>query len=103
MPSITEKSAMISLVAAPGKMLRWDERTLVHLNHEVCFIKNFIILSVIQEYQSFVKPHRLKGIASGCTIVMLPIILYTDDTSSIKSKQWLMHGALNWLAYQRKQ
>ena len=36
----------------------------------------------------FVKPHHLKIIASGCTIVMLPLIIYTDDTSGNKSKEW---------------
>ena len=42
----------------------------------------------MQEHQLFVKPHRLKAIASGHTVVMLPIILYTYDTSGNKSKQW---------------
>ena len=45
-------------------------------------------LLLIQEYQSFIKPNRLKVIARGLTIVMLPVILYTDDTSGNKSKQW---------------
>ena len=34
------------------------------------------------------KPHRLKAIAGTRKIVMLPIIVYTDDTSGNKSKQW---------------
>ena len=34
------------------------------------------------------KPHRLKKTAAGRTIVMLPLIIYTDDTSGNKSKQW---------------
>ena len=45
-------------------------------------------LLLIQEYQSFIKPNRLKVIARGRTIVMLPVILYTDDPSGNKSKQW---------------
>lgn len=45
-------------------------------------------LLLLQEYKSFTAPHRLKAIASGKCIVMLPLILFTDDTSGNKSKQW---------------
>ena len=34
------------------------------------------------------KPHRLKLIADRRKVVMLPTIVYTDDTSGNKSKQW---------------
>lgn len=37
-----------------------------------------------QEYDTYVLPHRLKA---NRTVVMLPLILYTDDTSGNKSKQ----------------
>lgn len=37
---------------------------------------------------SFTNPHRLKAIAAGKHVVMLPLILFTDDTSGNKSKQW---------------
>ena len=39
---------------------------------------------------SFTAPHRLKEVAarSGKQITMLPLILFTDDTSGNKSKQW---------------
>lgn len=33
-------------------------------------------------------PHRLKLKASGKPVVMLPIVLFTDDTSGNRSKQW---------------
>lgn len=37
---------------------------------------------------SFTTPHRLKSVALGKPVVMLPLILFTDDTSGNKSKQW---------------
>ena len=33
-------------------------------------------------------PHHLKDKAAGRPVVMLPIILYSDDTSGNKSKKW---------------
>ena len=37
---------------------------------------------------SFITPHQFKSIACGKSVTMLPIILFTDDTSGNKSKQW---------------
>lgn len=37
---------------------------------------------------TFTSTHHLKERASGKQIVMLPLILFTDDTSGNKSKQW---------------
>ena len=45
-------------------------------------------LNPLQEYNSFVAPHPLKEAAGERPIVMLPLILYSDDTSGNKSKQW---------------
>jgi hypothetical protein len=42
----------------------------------------------LQEYEAFLLPHRLKSVACGKKVVMLPLILYTDDTSGNRSKQW---------------
>ena len=42
----------------------------------------------MQEYRAFVLPHRLKSVAGGKPIVMLPLIIYTNDTSGNRSKQW---------------
>ncbi len=33
-------------------------------------------------------PHPLKGQALGKPVVMLPIVLFTDDTTGNRSKQW---------------
>lgn len=46
------------------------------------------LLSLFQEYELFTSPHWLKAVASGKSIVMLPLVLFTDDTSGNKSKQW---------------
>ena len=44
--------------------------------------------SYFKEYQKFVAPHRLKSQALGRPVVMLPVNLFTDDTSDNHSKQW---------------
>ena len=42
----------------------------------------------IQEYQDYTTPHRLKCLSAGKVVVMVPLILYSDDTSGNRSKQW---------------
>ena len=46
------------------------------------------VCSYLKEYRRFVAPHRLKGQALERPVVMLPVILFTDDTSGNRSKQW---------------
>lgn len=41
-----------------------------------------------QDYDQVILPHHLKSEASGKPVVMLPLILFSDDTSGNKSKQW---------------
>lgn len=41
-----------------------------------------------EEYHSCTSPNHLKAVASGQSVVMLPLILFTDDTSGNKSKLW---------------
>ena len=41
-----------------------------------------------KEYERYVAPHRLKSQALGRPVVMLPIALFSDDTSGNRSKQW---------------
>ncbi len=41
-----------------------------------------------QEYKAFSAPHRLKEVAHGKPVVITPLILYSDDTSGNRSKQW---------------
>ena len=38
--------------------------------------------------EAFTAPHRLKNVAGGKQVVMVPLLLSTDDTSGNKSKQW---------------
>ncbi len=47
----------------------------------------FSFLSV-QECSAYLAPHRLKEKAAGRPVLMLPLILYSDDTSGNKSKKW---------------
>ena len=42
-------------------------------------------------------PHHLKDKAAGRPVVMLPIILYSDDTSGNKSKEW--HKFDSWCVF----
>lgn len=60
-------------------------------NRCVCISINyasFLIIISFQQYSSFVSPSRLKNLANGKPVVLLPLILYTDDLSGNKSKQW---------------
>ena len=40
------------------------------------------------ECSSYLEPHRLKQKAAGKSVVMVPLIIYSDDTSGNKSKKW---------------
>ena len=42
----------------------------------------------LQECSEYLASHRLKQRAAGRPVVMVPLILYTDDTSGNKSKKW---------------
>ena len=42
----------------------------------------------MQEYSNFTAPHPLKSIAGPTPVIVLPLILYSDDTSGNKSKRW---------------
>ena len=42
----------------------------------------------VQEYSQHLKPHHLKEKAGGRPVVMVPLVLFSDDTSGNKSKKW---------------
>ena len=42
----------------------------------------------LQVYSYFTKAHALKTHPASLPVVMLPLVLYSDDTSGNKSKQW---------------
>ena len=42
----------------------------------------------LQELSSYLSPHPLKAKAAGKQVVMVPLILFSDDTSGNKSKKW---------------
>lgn len=44
--------------------------------------------SYLQEYKVFTSCHSLKLTAGELPVVMVPLILYSDDTSGNKSKRW---------------
>ena len=41
----------------------------------------------MQECSGYLEPHRLKQKAAGKSVVMVPLIIYSDDTSGNKSKK----------------
>ena len=42
----------------------------------------------MQEYWAYLEPHPLKGKADGKPVILLQLVLFTDDTSGNKSKKW---------------
>ena len=42
----------------------------------------------MQEYLACFKPHPMKEKAAGRPVIMLPLVLFSDDTSGNKSKKW---------------
>ena len=54
-------------------------------------ISNFFCF---QESAAYLAPHPLKVKAAGRKVVMLPLILFADDTSGNKSKKW--HKFESW-------
>ena len=49
---------------------------------------NNVLCCFVQEYSAYTKSHPAKDRAAGRPVVMLPLVLYSDDTSGNKSKQW---------------
>ena len=47
-----------------------------------------MVFKHLQEYRAYTCCHSLKSIAGELPVVMVPLILYSDDTSGNKSKQW---------------
>ena len=46
------------------------------------------LFTVIQEYSEFTVQHRLKYTAADRPVLLVPLILYSDETSGNKSKRW---------------
>ena len=42
----------------------------------------------MQECSAYLEPHPLRERAAGKPVVMLPLVLFSDDTSGNKSKKW---------------
>ena len=45
-------------------------------------------LYIVQEYSLLLKPHPLKEKSGGRPVVMVPLVLFSDDTSGNKSEKW---------------
>ena len=41
-----------------------------------------------KDCSAYLRPHPIKERAAGKPVVMLPLVLFTDDTSGNKSKKW---------------
>ena len=42
----------------------------------------------MQEYNDYIQPHPLKTISLGKPVVVIPVNLFTDDSSGNRSKKW---------------
>ena len=49
---------------------------------------HMLLSNCFQEYDEFSAPHRLKAVSADKPVIMLPLILYSDDTSGNRSKRW---------------
>ena len=45
-------------------------------------------LYIVREYSLLLKPHLLKETSGGRPVAMVPLVLFSDDTSGNKSKKW---------------
>ena len=45
-------------------------------------------LYIVREYSLLLKPHLLIETSGGRPVVMVPLVLFSDDTSGKKSKKW---------------
>ena len=54
----------------------------------VCnFTLNLLYVN-IQEYLAYFEAHPMKEKAAGRPVIVLPLVLFSDDTSGNKSKKW---------------
>ena len=42
----------------------------------------------VQDFSLHLKPHHIKEKVDGRPVVMVPIVLFSDDTGGNKSKKW---------------
>ena len=47
-----------------------------------------VLYTQLMWYRAYLEPHPLKDKAEGKPVVLLPLVLFTDDTSGNKSKKW---------------
>ena len=75
----------ISSSPSHNSIFKWDEKKefLCQLDDAV----EIFLLTIQKEYSMFIALHPLKAVAAGKKVVMIPLILYTDDTSGNRSKQ----------------
>eukprot|EP00731_Ephydatia_muelleri_P031164 Em0022g678a len=75
-------SSVHAICEKPAEVIKWDElaHSFIRLSHE--------------DSCNYLKPNHLKTKAAGRKVVMLPLILFTDDLSGNKSKKW--HKFESW-------
>lgn len=84
---------ILCVVQAPPRLLhRTEDSTLLPLTSSVSsssfVIQPSMLHKCLQEYSNFTASHPFKSIAGQTPVIVLPIILYSDDTSGNKSKRW---------------
>lgn len=48
----------------------------------------YAVTYILQMWNEVMSIHPLKEVAKGLPVVMVPIVLYSDDTSGNRSKKW---------------
>ena len=85
---------MITVCDKPLSLLRHDSlsKTLSRVDDQVragSVPLHFITHCVnLQEYLAYFKPHPMKEKAAGRPVIILPLVLFSDDTSGNRSKKW---------------
>jgi hypothetical protein len=78
----------------PQSLLNYDStsRSLSQISKEVCMhigLDMFFFDCMLLQYQlEYLSPHPMKEKSAGRPVVMLPLVMFTDDTSGNKSKKW---------------
>lgn len=73
---VLSTSAILSLQQKPLDIVRWNP------------FSGLCQRVSPEESAAYLSPHPLKAKAAGRKVVMLPLILFADDTSGNKSKKW---------------
>lgn len=83
---------IIRLVTSGSGFARMDLEVCKYNNKK--YLNVFCNAAFLKETAAYLAPHHLKSKAAGKRVVMVPLILFSDDTSGNRSKKW--HKFESW-------